>query len=68
MFSHPNMSENTEIIDNDTIDTNEAIGDANENNELPEAISQPENRQMKVKIRQMKVKIRQMKNMITNLI
>lgn len=43
MFSHPNMSENTEIIDNDTIDTNEAIGDANENNELPEDISQPEN-------------------------
>ena len=42
MFSHPNMSENTEIIDNDTIDTNEAIVDANENNELPEAISQPE--------------------------
>ena len=27
MFSHPNMSENTEIIENDTIDTNEAIGD-----------------------------------------
>ena len=43
MFSHPNMSENTEIIDNDTIDTNEAIVDANENNELPEATSQPEN-------------------------
>ena len=40
MFSHPNMSENTEIIDNDTIDTKEAIVDANENNELPDTISQ----------------------------
>jgi small subunit ribosomal protein S2 len=42
MFSHPSMSENTEIIDNDTIDTKEAIVDANENNELPATISQPE--------------------------
>ncbi|MGI0051220.1 MAG: hypothetical protein ACRD8K_05730, partial [Nitrososphaeraceae archaeon] len=36
------MSENTEIIDNDTIDIKEAIVDANENNELPATISQPE--------------------------
>jgi small subunit ribosomal protein S2 len=42
MFSHPSMSENTEIIDNDTIDTKETIVDANENNELPAPISQPE--------------------------
>jgi small subunit ribosomal protein S2 len=42
MFSHPNMSENTEIIENDTIDSNEAIVDGNENNKLPEAINQSE--------------------------
>ena len=56
MFSHPNMSENTEIIDNDTIDTNEAIVDANENNELPEAISQTELLLMKLKLLLMKLK------------
>ena len=42
MFSHPSMSENTEIIDNDTIDAKEAIVDANENNELPVTISHSE--------------------------
>jgi small subunit ribosomal protein S2 len=42
MFSHPSMSENTEIIDNDTIDTKEAIVDANDNNEFPATLSQPE--------------------------
>jgi small subunit ribosomal protein S2 len=42
MFSHPSMSENTEIIDNDTIDAKEAIVDANENNEIPVTISQSE--------------------------
>jgi small subunit ribosomal protein S2 len=36
------MSENTEIIDNDTIDAKEAIVDANENNEIPVTISQSE--------------------------
>ena len=42
MFSHPSMSENTEIIDNETIDAKEAIVDANENNEIPATISQSE--------------------------
>jgi small subunit ribosomal protein S2 len=42
MFSHPNMSENTEIIENDTIDSNEAIVDGNESNKLPEPINQSE--------------------------
>ena len=37
------------------IDTNEAIVDANENNELPEEINQPEILQMKLKLLQMKV-------------
>jgi small subunit ribosomal protein S2 len=42
MFSHLNMSENTEIIDNDNIATKEDIVDANVNNELPEDIGQAE--------------------------
>ncbi|MGZ5491011.1 MAG: hypothetical protein ACXW2E_11805, partial [Nitrososphaeraceae archaeon] len=42
MFSHPNMIENTEIIDNDTIATKTSNVETNENNELPATISQPE--------------------------
>ena len=56
MFSHPNMSENTEIIDNDNIATKEAIVDANENNELPETISQPETPSDELKLLQMNLR------------
>ena len=80
MFSHPSMSENTEIIDNDTIDTKEAIVDANENNELPATISQPETpsdeaetpsdekHDNELHIEILKLKLLQMKNTIMNLI
>jgi len=42
MFSHPNMIENTEIIDNDTIATNTSNVETNENSELPETVTQSE--------------------------
>ncbi|MGZ5511084.1 MAG: hypothetical protein ACXWFC_11525, partial [Nitrososphaeraceae archaeon] len=42
MFSHPNMIENTEIIDNDTIATKTSNVETNENNELPETVTQSE--------------------------
>src|SRR5665809_92312 len=42
MFSHPNMIENTEIIDNDTIATKTSNVETNENNELPETVNPSE--------------------------
>jgi small subunit ribosomal protein S2 len=42
MFSHPNMIENTEIIDNDTIAPNTSNVETNENNELPKTVTQSE--------------------------
>jgi small subunit ribosomal protein S2 len=42
MFSHPNMIEKTEIIDNDTLGTNASNVETKENNELPDAVTQSE--------------------------
>jgi len=42
MFSHPNMIENTETIDNDTIATKTSNVETNENNELPETVNPSE--------------------------
>ncbi len=42
MFSHLNMIENTEIIDNDTIAPNTSNVETNENNELPKTVTQSE--------------------------
>jgi small subunit ribosomal protein S2 len=42
MFSHPNMIEKTEVIDNDTLGTNASNVETKENNELPDAVTQSE--------------------------